>query len=282
MSKIKRINSTSDAVREVHYGMKGLLLYILPLPILIAAIISLIKGEFFSTIILSASSVGFYLAAVLTRHGLKLENIFKKKKFAQAPKVPYKSVAALILSITTGLTALFATNYSLFSSILIGGAAFLGYLFSYGLDPRRDKAGSLSLGVSSEEVIKALEAAEIKISSLESSKKLISSLDFRSSIDRITGKAREILSVIEEDPRDLDRARKFLKVYLDGAERVTTTYAETHQKDATTDALDTDFSRVLSSIEDTFNKQHQKLKANDQFDLDVQIQVLETQLKESR
>jgi len=287
MSKVKRISSTSspvaNTVKDIQYGLKGLLLYILPIPVLIATIIALIKGSFFATITLSAASVGFLLAAILTRHGLKLEKIFEQKKFAKAPRVPYKSVAALLLAITTALTGFFAASYGLFPSILLGGAAFLGYMFSYGLDPRRDKvAGVLGLGVSSEEVIKALEVAEIRITSLEESKQRISNINFKSSIDRITLKAREILTVIEEDPRDLDKARKFLKTYLKGAERVTTSYVKTHQNHATTTKLDADFNQVLNSIEETFNKQHKKLKENDQFDLDVQIQVLETQLKENR
>lgn len=285
MSKVKRINSSSspaaNTVKNIQYGLKGLLLYILPIPILIAAIIALIKGSFLATLILSASSVGFLLAAILTRHGLKLEKVFEQKKFAKAPRVPYKSVAALLLAITTALTAFFATSSGLLHSVLLGGAAFLGYMFSYGLDPRKDKTAGI-LGVTSEEVIKALEAAEIRISSLESAKKQISSTDFKSSIDRITHKAREILTVIEEDPRDLDKARKFLRTYLKGADNVTATYVKTHQNDATTDKLDADFSKVLNSIEETFNKQHKKLKENDQFDLDVQIQVLETQLKGNR
>lgn len=292
MSKVKRINSnasTSSAatnnaintVKDIRYGLKGLLLYILPIPVLIAAVIALMKGSFFATITLSSASIGFLLAAILTRHGLKLEKVFTQKKFAKAPRIPYKSVAALLLAITTALTALFAASYGVFQSILLGGAAFLGYIFSYGLDPRRDKTAGI-LGVTSEEVIKALEAAEIRISSLEAAKKQINSIDFQNSIDRITHKAREILAVIEEDPRDLDKARKFLRTYLKGADNVTATYVKTHQNDATTEKLDADFSKVLHSIEDTFNKQHKKLKENDQFDLDVQIQVLETQLKGSR
>lgn len=47
-------------------------------------------------------------------------------------------------------------------------------------------------------------------------------------------------------------------------------------------ALETNFSRVLDSIEQTFNEQQVKLLEDKQFDLDVQIEVLETQLKRRR
>lgn len=278
-NRIKRINSTADVVHEVRYGLRGVLLYILPLPILLAAIIALIQGKVIMTLLLGASFAGFIISAILARHGLKLEATFERKRFAKAPGTPFKSVAAILLGITTGLTALFAAEHGLFSSILTGTAAFLGFMFSYGLDPRKDKTGNI-VGISAEEVIEALEAAEIKISGIEETKRVIKDLNVKHSIDRITKKARDILKVIEEDPADLQRARKFLKVYLDGAQRVTQKYADTHKKDATTKELDSNFANVLASIEDTFEKQHEKLKENNQFDLDVQIEVLETQLKQ--
>lgn len=279
MSNTKRINSTADVVHEVRYGLKGTLLYLLPFPVLIATIIALVQGKFWMTLVLGGSFAGFTIAAIIARHGLKLEAAFVKKKYAKAPSTPYKTVAAIILAITTGVTAYLAASHSLVSSVLTGTAAFLGFMFSYGLDHRRDRTGNLSIGVTAEEVIDALEAAEIKISSIEDAKRGIRNLDFKQRIDRITNKARDILKVIEDDPKDLDRARKFLKVYLTGAERVTKKYAETHKKEATTDELDANFGRVLDSIEETFKTQHTKLKENDQFDLDVQIEVLETQLK---
>ncbi len=280
VSKVKRINSPADVVHEVRYGLKGILLYLLPMPVLIAAVVSLVQGNFWKTIVLGSSFAGFMLAAIIARHGLRIESTFERKKFAKAPGTPYKNVAAIILGITTALTAYFATEHSLISSALTGAAALLGFIFSYGIDPRKDKTGNISLGVTAEEVIEALEVAEIKIDNLETAKRSIRNLDFKHRIDRIIAKARKILTVIEEDPRDLQRARKFLKVYLSGAERVTQKYAQTHKREATTDTLDANFGRVLDSIENTFDKQHTKLKENDQFDLDVQIEVLETQLKQ--
>ena len=93
------------------------------------------------------------------------------------------------------------------------------------------------------------------------------------------GRKLKIITLIENDPSDLPRARKFLKVYLDGTRRVTESYAKTHRNEATTVELDSNFSNVLNSIESTFDEQHEKLKKQDQFDLDVNIEVLETQLK---
>jgi len=279
MSKAKRYEPENPVLNTVKTGIKGTLLFLMPLPVLIAAIIHLVKGQIIASVIAGALFAGFMVAAIVARHGFKLESRFKQKKLAKAPGTPFKSVAAFILSITTGLTAFLLSDYTLFASILIGLVTILGFYLAYGLDPRRDKTGNISLGVSADEVFEALEAAEIKINTIEKARKNIRNINFDQHLKRIIDKARGILALIEEDPKDLDRARKFLKVYLDGTARVTEAYAKTHGKEATTDVLDNNFQEVLDSIEKTFDEQHKKLLKNDQFDLDVKIDVLKTQLK---
>ncbi len=280
MSKAKRYSPDDSQLSDFKIGLKGILLFIMPIPVLVAAVISLVGGNFWSTVINGAAFAGFMLAAVIARHGFKVEQLYNSKKLALAPTTPFKTVSAMILSITTGLTAYLATaNYGIFSSILIGGATLLAFYLWYGLDPRRDKTGNIGFGVSAGEVFEALEAANIKIDAIETARTQISNVQFDQHLDRIIGKARNIITLIENDPNDLPRARKFLKVYLDGTRRVTESYAKTHRNDATTVELDTNFSNVLNSIESTFDEQHEKLKKQDQFDLDVNIEVLETQLK---
>ncbi|HFC93209.1 MAG TPA: 5-bromo-4-chloroindolyl phosphate hydrolysis protein [Leucothrix mucor] len=280
MSSAKRYSPEEKTLSRVKYGwLKGFLLFVMPIPLLIAAIISLMRGEMLHTLVSAAAFAGFMMSAMIAREGFKREGKYQRRRFARAPGTPFKTIAALFLGISTGLTALFATNYGVFHSILLGVAALLGFYFSYGLDPRKDKTGGISLSVSADEVFAALEAAEIKIAGIEAARKNINNLELDQHLKNITQKAREILETIKNDPNDLDRARKFLKVYLDGTQRVTESYAKTHSKEATTEVLDANFRRVLDSIERTFDEQQEKLKENDRFDLDVKIEVLETQLK---
>ena len=279
MSKAKRYDPENQILNTVKTGLKGILLFLMPLPVLLAAIIHLVKGQIIGSVVAGALFTGFMVAAIVARHGFKLESRFKQKKLAKAPGTPFKSVAAVILAISTGLTAKLLSDYGFLQSILIGFVTLLGFYLAYGLDPRRDKTGNISLGVSADEVIEALEAAEIKIDTIEKARKSIRNYEFDQHLKRIIDKARGILTLIEEDPKDLGRARKFLKVYLDGTARVAESYAKTYGRDATTEVLDTNFQEVLDSIESTFDEQHKKLLENDQFDLDVKIEVLKTQLK---
>ena len=276
MSSAKPYNPT---LHKAKYKLKGLMLFIIPFPVFIAAITDLLHNDFSGTIINAAAFAGFMISASIARLGIKNEGKYYERSIARAPSTPYKTVAALLLSITTGLTAWWSVHYGLLNSILIGLAVFIGFYLYYGLDPRKDKSGNIRLGVTTDEVIKALEDAEVRIDAIEAARKHINNIDFNAQIKRITDKAREIIKTIEEDPKDLDRSRKFLKVYLDGAKKVTEGYANAKDIEQETE-LKNNFSNVLDTIEKTFDKQKDELKKNNHFDLDVQIEVLKTQLKQ--
>lgn len=278
MASAQRYDATLHTVR---YGLKGILLFLLPLPLLITVIVSLLRGAILDTLVTGGVFAVYIIAASIARHGFKLQGEYERRKLARAPSTPYKTIAALFIggasTVLEWWTSYFALG-SLFGALLVGAAAFLGFALYYGLDPRKDKTGTLSLGVSLEEVLDALNAANVKVDAIDAARRSIHNPEFNARLQRITSKAREVIASIEDDPARLDRARKFLKVYLDGTQRVTEGYARTHQGQ-TPAALETNFSRVLDSIEQTFTEQQTKLLADDTFDLDVQIEVLETQLK---
>lgn len=284
-SKAKRYTPSSpsakDAAHTLRYGLKGILLYFLPFPALIAGIISLVRGNIGDTLVTGGAFAAYMVAAHIARHGFKLEGEYKRRQIAKAPRTPFKTVAAIFIAVTTALLAKFGASYSIPAAMVLGAAAFLGFALYYGLDPRKDKSGNISgYGVSVEEVLEALDAAEVRLKAIDNANRKINNPDYHQSLNRITSKAREILGSIEEDPTRLSRARKFLKVYLDGAKKVTEGYVKSSTNHiGTTAALETDFSNVLNSIEETFEEQHTKLLSNDNFDLDVQIEVLEQQLK---
>ena len=278
MTTVKRYE---PALHQVNYGLKGILLYLLPLPVLVTALISLMRGAVMDTLVTGAAFAAYIVGAAIARQGFRLQGEYERRKVARAPSTPYKTIAALFISITSGVLNWWMSDYEIASipeDVLIAAATFLGFALYYGLDPRKDKAGKLSIGVTIEEVLDALDAANGKIDAIEQARRHINNPEFNARLQRITNKAREVLDSIEEDPTRLSRARKFLKVYLDGTQRVTEGYARTHQGQPPA-ALETNFSRVLDSLEQTFTEQQTKLLEDEHFDLDVQIEVLETQLK---
>ncbi|MBJ6611292.1 MAG: 5-bromo-4-chloroindolyl phosphate hydrolysis family protein [Candidatus Thiothrix moscowensis] len=278
MSAAKRYEPT---LHNVRYGIKGILLYLLPLPVLITAIGSLMRGAVMDTLVTGGVFAALMLGASIARHGFRLQGEYERRKIARAPSTPFKTVAAIIISLAIGVLDWWNSSFamgSILPSTLVGAVTFLGFALYYGLDPRKDKATGLSIGVTIDEVLDALDAANVKIDAIEQARRKINNPEFNARLQRITNKAREVLTSIEDDPTRLSRARKFLKVYLDGTQRVTEGYARAHQDNKPV-ALETNFSRVLDSIEQTFAEQHTKLLEDNHFDLDVQIEVLETQLK---
>ena len=102
--------------------------------------------------------------------------------------------------------------------------------------------------------------------------------EFCERLDRIITIGEGILAQIERDPRDASRARRFLNLYLDSAERITSEYAATHHqvRDA---SLDQNFRQLLIDMETTFSDQRRRLLEHDVTALDVDIEVLNARLK---
>ncbi len=257
---------------------KGMLMFLLPLPVLIAAVVSLAHGSL-DGLLGNAAGYGLFLAgALLLRRGLLTEAEYGRRRVAKAPW-PLKTLGGGVIALATGVTAWFGAGQHPAIAVAFGLAALLGCYLSYGFDPRVAKRFTDRDGVDvTDRVLEALTQAEASIAAIEQSTRNIRNAELNSRLRRIVAQARQILTMLEEDPRDLRRARKFLNVYLDGAKQVTEGYAKTHARVAAPE-LEDNFRRVLATIEDVFQEQQQKLLETDVTDLDVQIEVLTTQLK---
>ena len=258
--------------------LKGLFLYFLPLSAVLATVIAFAKGSLLG-IVVNAGAYALYLsAAILLRRGLAAEAEYHEKRISRAPRWPLKRFAAVLVAVATMGIAWLGAGYSLAVSAAFGAGALLGMYLSYGFDPSAEKIVAGAHGYSAAEVSDTIDAAERLISQIERANRRISNAEFNSRIGRICDAAREVLAIIEQDPGDIRRARKFLNVYLDGARKVTEGYANTHTGMAS-EVLEQNFRNLLVAIEDVFREQKVKLLENDVFDLDVQIEVLASQLK---
>jgi 5-bromo-4-chloroindolyl phosphate hydrolysis protein len=280
----------SPELHKVRYKIKGIMLFIAPFPIFLACLFDLLGGRISEAFINAAAFSGFMFSAFVAREGFRQEGEYHRRSFSRAPRVPLKAFAALLLGATVGFTAWLALPYyDLGESLLFAITASIGFVLYYGLDPRKDKLDQLDFGVSAEEVMETLSSAEQRIQQLDQARKKIPDLHIKQRLQHISQQAREIIQNIEDDPSNLDRSRRFLTVYLNGAKRVTESYVKTLRQPnhvantaqtQETVYQQTDFNQVLDAIEQTITQQQQKLLKDDQFDLDVQIQVLETQLQQ--
>ena len=249
----------------------GWLLFALPLPVAAAAMVALARGQL-PLLVGDAIGYGLFLAgAMLMRRGL-----ISAGKLGAEPW-PLKTLGSVLVSLATAITAWLGVGHHPAIAAAFGIVALLGCYLTYGFDLNRSRRFSGRRGVSAS-ARTMLAQAERSIAAIEQSSRDIRQPELNSRLARITALATQILRRLEEDPRDLRRASKFLVVYLEGVERVVQGYAKTHARVAAPD-LDERFRHALITIEDAFQEQQQRLLESDVEDLDVQIEVLTQQLK---
>ncbi len=125
---------------------------------------------------------------------------------------------------------------------------------------------------------RALEDAEDRLLAIERSALAIGNLELQQRLLSIAREGHAILAQLAERPALLQRLRRFLIVYLEGAERVATGYARTHRV-MRGGVLEAKFRSVLVQIESAFRRQRQALREDGLTDLDIQMDVLRRQLQ---
>lgn len=262
---------------KVRWPGRAYLLYLLAMPLVPALFIVPFSGDLLKLATYYGAFASFVAGARFMKAGLRDEAEFFRRKLAPVSSLPKKLFGALFTGLGTFVSSWLALGHSPVYATVVGALAVVGTALFYGLDPRRDRGG-VSHGYTPEEILAALTEAEDKIRSIEQAARDIRNPELTNRLKRIVKRARKIIGVMEEDPADIRRARRFLNVYLDGARRVTEGYARTHLKTEARE-LESNFRNVLTTIEGVFEEQHQKLLEHDKLDLDVQIDVLSKQLK---
>ncbi len=275
MSKAKRYNP--DFKKDKSFLKKGIFLYIFLIPLFIAITISLLmlKVKYFIANIIAFGL--FFATAKANSIGLAQELEYYTKTLTKAPKIPYKLIAGVLLGISTFFSASIAGYQNIFIGIFLGVIASIGYFLYYGFDPRADKLTNIG-DISAEFVLETLATARGKLKSIEEDMTHIKDTKLTSQLRVAINKAYEILKNIEDDPKDVRVARKFIIVYIDGIKKVTQSYIELDEKDITYETKEKLYN-LLSDVEDRFEKEILRLKRNNQFDLDVNIDVLQEQIK---
>jgi len=259
------------------WSPRGLLLYVLPLPLLPALLVSLLRGDGVQVVGELAGLAGCWSAALLARRGLHAEAVYRHRRIARRPP-PRKTAAALLLGAGVFATAWLAVGHSLVLTVLLCAGSVTGFVLAYGLDPWTAKRPAIpTLGTAAEDVLRTLEDAERLIARIEATGRRLPAGEAARRLERIARSARGVVDRLEVDPRDLRRARRFLHVYLSGAQEVSERYARTRPH-ATGAEIDDRFRDVLATIERVFDEQRRRLLEDEVLDLDVQIEVLSRQL----
>jgi hypothetical protein len=256
---------------------KSLALFLLPTPLVVAAVSGLVNDEPLR-LMLSAGALGaFWTAGILVWHALVAEARYLFGESLTLPRVPWKLTSGLLTAVGSGLAAT-AGGHPLVGASMFGVVGGLGHLAFYGRDLRPVKLDVAIIdGIDMANVTQQLEQASRRLQRIDAAARAIGVPEFRDRLTRITQIGRDIVGEMARDPRDVSRGRRFLHLYLDSTERVTEEYARTHHN--TSLPLDDKFRRLLVEMESAFADQHRRLLESDALSLDVDIEVLTQRLK---
>lgn len=277
MGSAKRYHPATDEKRP--FFIKGVLLYLLTLPLILALFFALLGGATGAIIPLAVSTALYLLGATIARRGFLMEREYRNTPLAKAPRQKYKTVSALILTFATFYTSLFAAGNGLILSILLALFFLIGFYLYYGFDPTEDKVGELGIGVTAEEVIEITGRARKSVAQLRNIQKRVKDPEVQSMIERVVSETEDVIEAIEKDPNDLSKARKFFNVYLYRTEQISAEYLKNLEHDNIDPTLRENFKKLLKSVTETIHQQKARLDEEDITRLDIQIEALNKQLK---
>jgi len=255
---------------------KGSLLYLFAVPLFLSVVLALLQTNVKAFLLNGIGFVLFLGVLTLAKKGFAQEREYKERTLAKAPKVPYKNIAGILLGVVTFYTAYVAGGAPFAKSIFLSIISIAGWFLYYGSDPKADKLENLG-DISAEFVLETIGEAQSKLDAIRTHMKQIHDTALHQKLSGAMKQAEAILQTIQEDPKDVRMARKFLIVYIDGIAKVTDSYTQLEEEkidDATKARLHT----LMGEVQTRFEKELERLKGNNQFDLDVRIDTLKAQI----
>ncbi|MBO9406798.1 5-bromo-4-chloroindolyl phosphate hydrolysis family protein [Shimia sp. R9_1] len=248
------------------------LLFIAPLPLIWQAFTSepVVMLQY-----LAALGV-LLLAAWMTREGLFAQEAYDARKVARRPALPRKMLGSVLTAAGLGLAGI--AGHGPLDAIIFAVIGGVLHSFAFGFDPMRDKGMEGVNSHQTDRVARAVEEAEAHLSAMREAIMRAGDRALERRVDAFQTTARDLFRTVEEDPRDLTAARRYLGVYLLGARDATTKFADLYSRTQDAKAR-ADYAALLDDLEKNFAARTQKLLLEDRGDLNVEIDVLRERLE---
>ncbi|GKY89280.1 5-bromo-4-chloroindolyl phosphate hydrolysis family protein [Sinisalibacter aestuarii] len=215
------------------------------------------------------------LAAWLTREGILAQEAYDARKIARRPAMPRKIVASLLTGAGLALAALAGGN--VLAAVIFGVLGAALHSFSFGFDPLKNKGMEGIDEFQTDRVARAVTEAEKYLAAMKDAVLRAKDREIEARVDGFAATARDMFRTIENDPRDLTAARKYLTVYLMGARDAAIKFSDIYARSRDA-AARADFVQLLDDLEANFTGKTQKLLIEDKTDLSIEIDVLRERL----
>lgn len=217
------------------------------------------------------------LATWLTREGIRAKEAYDERRTARRPAFPRKIFGSLLTGLGLGVAAASAGAGAILP-VLIGLAGAALHFMTFGPDPMKDKGMEGVDTYQQDRAARIVAEGEAYLKEMRAAAQPLADRQLADRIDRFAATARTLFRTVEEDPRDLTAARRYLGVYLMGARDATVKFADLwrREKDASARA---DYEALLTDLETNFAQRTRALLSDNRSDLDVEISVLRERLQ---
>ncbi|MDX1779895.1 MAG: 5-bromo-4-chloroindolyl phosphate hydrolysis family protein [Thalassovita sp.] len=258
--------------KRTRAGGRVNLLFLTPLPLIWKAFTSEPVGMAQYLIALGL----MILAAWLTREGLLAQEAYEARKVARRPAMPRKIAGSVLTGLGLGLAGF--TGFGPIEAVIFAVLGAALHSLAFGLDPLQDKGMEGVDTFQTDRVARAVDEAEKHLTAMTEAMKRAGDRQMMARLETFLATARDLFRTVEEDPRDLTAARRYLSVYLMGARDATIKFADIYARSRDPQAK-TDYAALLDDLERNFAARTQKLLLDDRSDLNIEIEVLRDRLK---
>ena len=266
--------ATPLAARHVDAG--GAKANVLFVPPVILAIFSINDGAIGLALGLLAAGL-MLLAAWLLREGLRAEAAYNARSIARRPALPRKILAADLCGLGVALAA-YANDGSILAAVVFGIVTAILHIVAFGIDPLSDKRVEGIDYFQQDRVARVVDEAEAYLTAMADHVAAIKDRHLSERIGRLQIAVRDMIKTVENDPRDLTGARKYLGVYLMGARDAAVKFSDLYRRTGDASAR-ADFETLLDDLEANFAAQTAKMLSDDRTDMDIEIKVLRDRLQ---
>jgi hypothetical protein len=224
-----------------------------------------------------AGAAVLVLAAWLLRDGLRAQAAYDARKVARRPGFPRKIAAAVLTGLGVAI-ATYKNEPGLIAPVIFALAATGLHLAAFGIDPLKNKGMEGVDTFQQDRVARVVDEAERHLLAMTDAIKRAGDRQMEARVERFQSTAREMFRTVEEDPRDLTGARRYLGVYLLGARDATAKFADIFSRTRDAQAR-RDYAALLDDLERSFSARTRKMLLEDRSDLTVEIEVLRERLE---
>lgn len=259
--------------RPGRVGSRSNILFFLPIPFLMQALVAA-PG----TMALKLTAAGLLmLAALLTREGLRAEEAWEARPIARPPALPRKALGAGAMGLGVACAAL--GGGAGLEVLLLGALAGGLHLAAFGRDPMRDRTGGPAdlAALQAERVVRAVDGTDQPMAEMTAAIARLHDPALSERVARFQRSVRDMARALEQDPRGLGAARRYLGVYLLGARDATIRFVDIQSR-RPDPALRARYVAVLDDLERRYAARTTALQAGDRAALDIEMDVLQDRL----